>query len=193
MSTKKPKQSAQRVRIGFDFDKVLVNYPPLIPDPFINWIYKKRSKTLKYRFPGTLEQKIRILSHYPPFRHPMTENIDTVKSLYKKKVPIFLISGRFGFLEKRTDIWLKKHALRKYFKEIHFNFNNEQPHLFKDRIIKSLRITHFVDDDLDLLLYLAKHNPKVVFYWFNPSKITKRYVPFENIHTINTATDLKNL
>lgn len=193
MSSKNSKQSTKKVRIGFDFDKVLVNYPPLIPDQLINWIYKKRSKTLKYRFPGTFEQKIRIVSHYPFFRHPVTENINTVKILHKNNIPVFLISGRFGFLKHRTDVWLKKHALHKYFKEIHFNFNNEQPHIFKDRIIKSLGITHFVDDDLDLLLYLAKHNPTVSFYWFNPSKITKRYVPFENIHTVSKVTDFQNL
>ncbi len=183
----------KKVRIGFDFDKVLVNYPPLIPDLFINWIYKKRSKTLKYRFPGSIEQKIRILSHFPPFRHPMNENIEVVKKLSKKNTPIFLISGRFGFLEKRTNHWLNKYNLKKYFQEIHFNFQNEQPHIFKDRMIKKLHLTHFVDDDLDLLMYLAKNNPTIQFYWINPSKISKRYIPFENIQKITTALDIKGL
>lgn len=183
----------KNTRIGFDFDKVLVNYPPLVPDQFINWVYKKRSKTLRYRFPGSLEQKIRILSHYPLFRHPMEENVAAVKKISLKKIPVFLISGRFGFLDKRTEDWLKKHSLKKYFRDIQFNFQNEQPHIFKDRMIKQLRITHFVDDDLDLLMYLAKNNPTIIFYWFNPSKISKRYIPFENIQKIITVSDIKNL
>ncbi len=193
MKAKKTKQKQPDVHIGFDFDKVLVHYPPLIPDQFINWIYKKRSKTLTYRFPGKIEQKIRILSHFPLFRHPITENLDVVKKLSKKKIPVFLVSGRFGFLEKRTKHWIKKHDLEKYFQEIHFNFQNEQPHLFKDRLMKKLNITHFVDDDLDLLMYLAKNNPKIKFFWVDTSKVSKRYVPFENIKKINNASDLKNL
>lgn len=193
MKEKRSKSPNSNIRIGFDFDKVLVNYPPLIPDQFINWIYKKRSKTLKYRFPGKLEQKIRILSHYPLFRHPIVENVSAVKRFYNKNIPVFLISGRFGFLDKRTEHWMKLHDLKKYFQEIHFNFENNQPHIFKDSMMKKLKITHFIDDDLDLLMYLAKSNPKIKFYWVDTSRVSKRYIPFENIQKINSAQDIKNI
>lgn len=193
MNNRNIKSPKPNIRVGIDFDKVLVNYPPLIPDQFINWIYKKRSKTLKYRFPGKLEQKLRILSHYPLFRHPIVENVSAVKSFYKKKIPVYLISGRFGFLEKRTENWLNIHKLKKYFKEIYFNFENNQPHLFKDKLMKKLKITHFIDDDLDLLMYLAKNNPKIKFYWVDTSRVSKRYIPFENIQKINSVQDIINI
>jgi hypothetical protein len=180
--------------IGFDFDKVFVNYPPLIPDAFINWVYKKKSKTLKYRMPGKFEQKIRIFSHYPLFRHPVEHNIEALRALHNKKThSLYLISGRLGFLDKRTDQWMRKFPIKKYFKDIYFNFSNKQSHLFKDEIIKSLNITHFVDDDLDLLLYLAKNNPKVSFYWINTDRFTKRYIPFDNIKKIEKISDIQNL
>lgn len=181
------------IRIGFDFDKVLVHYPPLIPDRFIDWIYKKKSKTLKYRMPGKFEQKIRIISHFPIFRHPIRENISALKGLHKKKYPLFLISGRLGFLDNRTAQWMKKHPIEKYFTEVHFNFNNEQSHIFKNKLVQSLKITHYLDDDLDLLLYLAKHNPSVKFYWLDTSRISKRYIPFENIQKISAVSDISSL
>ncbi|HRN95964.1 MAG TPA: hypothetical protein PLD54_00790 [Candidatus Levybacteria bacterium] len=180
-------------RIGFDFDKVFVHYPPLIPDSVINWLYKKKSKTLKYRMPGQLEQKIRILSHFPLFRHPVEHNIFTLKKLSKKNYPLFLISGRLGFLDKRTAHWMKKFPIEKYFQEIHFNFKNEQSHLFKNKLIQSLKITHYIDDDLDLLLYLAKHNPSVKFYWLDTGKISKRDIPFENIKKVQTISEIPNI
>lgn len=179
--------------IGFDFDKVFVNYPPFVPDIFINWIYKKKSKTLKYRMPGKFEQKIRILSHYPVFRHPVTDNIEALKKLAKKNHELYLISGRLGFLDKRTEYWMQKFPIKKYFKEIYFNFDNKQSHYFKDETIKKLNITHFVDDDLDLLLYLAKHNPAVSFFWINTDRFTKRYIPFENIKKITKISEIPEL
>jgi hypothetical protein len=187
------KNSSPTIRIGFDFDKVFVHYPPLIPDSLIDWLYKKKSKTLKYRMPGTIEQKIRILSHSPLFRHPITKNISALKELSKKKYPLFLISGRLGFLDKKTTQWMKKYKLEKYFNETHFNFENDQSHHFKNRLIQSLNITHYIDDDLDLLLYLAKHNPSVSFYWLATSRISKRYIPFENIQKIQAISDISDL
>ncbi|MEN9407220.1 MAG: hypothetical protein RLZZ455_436, partial [Candidatus Parcubacteria bacterium] len=52
------------MNIGFDLDKVLVNYPPLIPDGLIDRLYKKKIKgELVYRFPSKPEQRIRKISH----------------------------------------------------------------------------------------------------------------------------------
>lgn len=53
---------------------------------------------------------------------------------------------------------------------MYFNFNDEQPHLFKDKIIKKEKIEKFLDDDLDLLIYLAQRNPKVNFFWLSSRK-----------------------
>jgi hypothetical protein len=183
----------REIRIGFDFDNVFVNNPPFIPDFVIDWIYKKKSKTLKYRMPGELEQKIRILSHFPIFRHPIKYNIDALKELHKSNYSLYLLSGRLGFLDKRTEHWLKKYPITKYFQEIYFNLKNDQAHYFKDYYIKSLRITHFIDDDLDLLLYLAKENPNVSFFWINTSRFLKRYIPFDNIKEIKKISDITNL
>lgn len=192
MKSQNKKQKKYHYRVGFDFDKVFVQYPPLIPDSFINWIYKKKNKTLAYRMPGSIEQRIRIFSHYPIFRHPIHHNISSLKKLYKK-YPLYLISGRLGFLDKRTEQWLNKFPIKKYFKETYFNFDNEQSHVFKNRVIKSLKITHYIDDDLDLLLYLAKNNPKVYFYWLDKNAFSKRYIPFDNIKKITKISDINEL
>src|SRR3989344_5959409 len=165
------------IKIGFDLDEVFINRPPLVPKNVIEWLYKNKGNGLSYRFPRKLEQKIRLFSHLPAFRQPISNNIETLKDFSSEKsTALYLISGRLGFLKKRTGEWIKRNDIKKYFRDVYFNFDNNQAHLFKNSIIKKLAITHFIDDDLDLIKFVAKQNPKVNFYWMrNVHKNSKRY------------------
>jgi len=185
------------IKIGFDFDKVFVDYPPLIPDSLIDYIYKKHNHNLIYRIPGTIEQKIRLFFHLPAFRQPISNNIKILKDFSSEKsAALYLISGRLGFLKKRTDEWIKRNDIKKYFKDVYFNFDNHQAHLFKNSIIKKLAITHFIDDDLDLIKFVAKQNPKVNFYWMRKAhkvhKNSKRYKE-ELAKNVTPVTNLKDV
>ena len=162
------------MNIGFDLDKIFINFPPLVPSRIIDFFYKeKASRELKYRMPSRAEQIIRIFSHYPLFRPPITKNMDYVKNLaLKNNNKYYLISSRFGFLKKRTDKLIKRHNLDKIFNAMYFNYENKQPHLFKNEIIKKLSLDKFVDDDLQLLEYLTGKNPMTKFFWLN-KKISK--------------------
>jgi len=181
----------KRIKIGIDFDKVFVSYPPIIPSSLIEYLYKKRNHKLSYRIPGKIEQTIRILSHMPALRMPIKHNIVSLKKLANKnRYDIYLVSSRFSFLESRTMDWDKKHKVFKFFKKIYFNFNDEQPHLFKDKIIKSEKVENFIDDDLDLLLYLSKNNSKVNFFWVTNNGFSNLSLP-KNISKIKTLEEFR--
>lgn len=181
----------KKVKIGFDFDRVFANYPQFIPAALVEYLYKKKDRKLTYRFPGKLEQQIRQLSHITFFRPAIRENILALKKIYEtEKFMIYLISSRFSFLQKRTETWNKKHKISSFFEKMYFNFNDEQPHIFKDKILKQENIEKFIDDDLDLLLYLAPKNPKIDFYWLSKYHTTKT-LP-KNITQINTLNDFLN-
>jgi hypothetical protein len=159
------------MNIGFDLDKVFINTPPFIPKTFIDKLYKKRDNgILLYRIPGRTEQIIRSLSHAPILRAGMRENLQFLKSLPKNTHKLYLISSRFKFLENKTKKLVKKHHFDKIFDEMYFNFANEQPHIFKNRIIRNLKLDYYIDDDLSLLNYVAAHNPKTIFFWLTPKK-----------------------
>lgn len=177
------------IRIGFDFDKVFVNYPQFVPDRVIDRLYKKKNGVLKYRFPGTVEQQIRILSHHHAFRTPITPNINVLKQICNNGIDTYLISSRFGFLEQRTEQWLARHNLKPYFKGIYFNYSNQQPHEFKNIVLQQLGITHYIDDDLDLLQHLAPKNPNIHFYWMTSRKLKHHPLP-NNISIIRTLDDI---
>lgn len=162
------------MNVGFDLDKVFVNFPSFIPTKIIEWRYKERSAgSLRYRIPSKAEQIIRIFSHYPLFRLPITKNVEYVRKLaLANKNKYYLISSRFSFLEERTAAIIKRYKFDKIFNALYFNYSNLQPHLFKDDVIKKLKLEMYVDDDLQLLEYLAKNNPKTNFFWLN-KKLSK--------------------
>lgn len=163
------------MNIGFDLDKVLINYPPFIPATFIDKLYKKKDNgILLYRIPSKPEQALRLLTHFSPFRPPIKENLEFLKELAAKNThKHYLISGRFGFLKDKTHQLIQKHNLDRVFEDMFFNFHDKQPHEFKDEIIKKYNIEKYVDDDRSLLEYLAEQNPHVLFFWLN-SKIQKK-------------------
>ncbi|MEK7502452.1 MAG: hypothetical protein AAB609_02915 [Patescibacteria group bacterium] len=159
------------MNIGFDLDKIFIDFPPFVPGKLIDRLYKQKSDgVLLYRIPSRLEQTLRIVSHYPIFRSPLTKNIRFVKELTNKQKnnnKYYLISSRFGFLKKPTEALIKRHEFNEIFDAMFFNFENKQPHLFKHGVITKLRIDRYVDDDLPLLEFLNKKNKKTKFFWLN--------------------------
>ena len=186
--------------LGFDFDKVFIDYPPFIPYVFVDYLYKgslvfRKNRTkdivLHYRFPGPFEQKVRILSHYPIFRHVIKKNIESLKRISgNKNYKTYLVSSRFGFLKNRTTTLLKKNKLENYFDGVYFNFENKQPHLFKEETIKKLKIDTYIDDDLDLALYLSKKIPTLKIYWLKDGRKKEGPLP-KNITAISTLKELE--
>jgi hypothetical protein len=175
------------MNIGFDLDKIFINNPPFIPSRIIEWLYKgKVDHELKYRIPSKAEQIIRIISHHPIFRFPITENINFIKNTTTAdKNNYYLISSRFGFLKKRTDDFIKKYNLNKIFKAMYFNYENKQPHEFKNKVIKKLNLDMFIDDDIQLIEYLMEKNPKTKFFWLN-NKVNKQLK--KNLFAINNIS-----
>lgn len=177
------------MNIGFDLDRVFINNPPGIPDRLIDKLDKAKTNShLFYRIPSKPEQLLRRLTYFTPLRSAIKKNITFVEDIAKKNGDKhYLISGRFKFLEKTTSALAQRYKFDTIFDAMFFNFNNEQPHLFKDKIVKQLHLDKYIDDDLDLLKYLAKENMKTTFFWFN-HKFEK-----EIAHNLYAITDLSHI
>lgn len=158
------------MKIGFDLDKVFIDTPPLVPNVIINKFYKKRDNgILLYRIPSRPEQLFRKATHLPILRQGIKKNLAFLKSIPKSKNKLYLISSRFKFLEPETSKLIRAYGLDTIFDEMYFNYENQQPHKFKNEILKKLKLDIFVDDDLSLVKYVAKDNPKTKFFWYDPS------------------------
>lgn len=176
------------MNIGFDFDRVFIDYPRFIPSSFVNRLYRDtKKKELYYRIPSKTEQYIRLFSHHPLFRPLIKQNILSLeKNSAEKSNTYFLVSSRFGFLKNRTELLIQQLNFDTIFEGMYFNYENKQPHLFKKEIIANLTLDRYVDDDLFLLVYLAKYFPKISFYWLgkNQKKMEKNLFAIKNINDV---------
>lgn len=162
-------------RIGFDLDGVVVDKPPFIPGWFVEFIYRgyyDPKKELSYRYPThQLEVLLRQISHHPIFRPPIKQQVEMIKKLHdSKKYKMFGVTSRYSFLKKRTKQWFAYHRMNGFFEKIYINENNEQPHLFKEKVIKKLGLDIFIDDDRPLLDYLQKKIEDVDFIFVEDSE-----------------------
>ncbi len=161
------KEERKIIRIGFDLDGVIVGKPPLVPKGLIEFLVKKpANSSLHFRFPKScLEQYARKFSHFYLFRPPLRQNINFInKKLNSKKYELYVVSGRYSFLTAETDRWLKKRGLGNLFKAVFINLGNEQPHLFKERIIKELNLDYFFEDDEETKEYLQERFKEKNFF-----------------------------
>ncbi len=177
------------MNIGFDLDKVFIDYPPLLPSVLFDKFYKKKDNgVLIYRIPSYPEQLLRKALHYPLLRPPIKSNLEFLRSIPKDKNKLYLISSRYKFLEGITNKLIKRYNLDETFDGLYFNYENKQPHIFKNEIIKGLNLDLYIDDDLSLVNYAAKHNRNTKFLWLNHRKEDK---PREkNVYSINQLDEI---
>jgi hypothetical protein len=83
---------------------------------------------------------------------------------------------------------MKKQGFDKIFDGMYFNYQNKQPHEFKNEVLHKLHIDLYVDDDLSLLKHVAKKNKMTQFFWLNPQK--GKHSLTANITAINDLTDM---
>lgn len=181
------------MNIGFDLDGIFVGTPPFMPKELLEWLYcGPQGKQPHYRFPKTkLEQFVRQLSHTHRLRPKKQKNINLVNRLVQDNsdLKIYLITSRYSFLKKQTHKILDHYNLELPFTAIYLNSSDQQPHLFKQEMIKKLKIDLFVDDDLKLLRFLSEHFPKMILLWYNPRSPFK---PPMGINKIKSLEEIKN-
>ncbi|MFH0773398.1 MAG: hypothetical protein V1922_03755 [bacterium] len=162
------KQSSP-LRVGFDMDGVLLYNPARIVRPIISFIKQifLHKKKLKFYYPKTPHEKLfwRLVHKSSIYNAP---GIHEITDLVKQgKIEAYLITARYGFLGKSVERWVKKNKLEKTFKGVFHNSKDEEPHLFKERMIKELRLDMYVEDNFDIVDHLSKNTPAEILWIYN--------------------------
>lgn len=176
-----------KIKVAFDLDGVIIDKPPLIPKGWLEWLFRGGKKNgLHYRFPKfKIEQAIRKLSHFYLLRPPIKQNLEFIKELAEdKKYELYIISGRYSFLEKETEVWLEKRKIKDLFKGVFLNLKDEQPHLFKEEVLKQVKPEVFVDDDGLLADYLTKIGLLCKIHCLSPKSTCKQAVTIADLSQI---------
>lgn len=160
-------------RVGFDLDGVLLYNPIRIARPIISIIKKIfiKNNRLRFYYPRSdWEKQLWQLFHKSSIF--VAPGLDEIKSLIKdKKIKAYIITARYSFLKHDLDKWLKKMKVNRYFSGIYYNQKDEQPHLFKERVIKKLNLDIFVEDNWDIVNHLNNQQSTInyckIFWIYN--------------------------
>lgn len=156
----------KKIKIGLDFDGVLAYNPFRIARPIIAIIkkYLFGVKKLKFWYPEKHWQQVFWIICHESSVFP-AKGVDLLKNLVKNEnIEAHLITARYSFLDNHLFNWLKKYRLTHLFKTITLNKKDEQPHIFKEKVIEKYGLDFFIEDNLDIVLHLEK-NTRTKIYW----------------------------
>jgi hypothetical protein len=151
------KLSPQPLKIGFDLDGVILYNPARVVRPFIalakKLVYGSHPPT-KFRIPQSQGEKA-LLSLLHKSSLFIAPGFTDIKRLAQTgKIEAYLITGRYNFLKQDFEKWLDKMQAGTIFRKIHLNERNEQPHLYKEALIKKYHLDVFIDDNWDIIQHL---------------------------------------
>ncbi len=159
--------------VAFDLDGVFIDRPPFVPRSLLEWLYRgPQTNGPSYRFPTTkAEQIVRKLSHHHRLRPAFAQNIAFLHQLLSgfPHDKFYLVSSRYNFLKQPTEAVLSRYGLVSPALKVYMNECNEQPHLFKERMVKRLKIDIFIEDDPRTAYYLARCCPGVKILYYHPN------------------------
>jgi len=159
----------QPLRVGFDLDGDLLYNPIRIARPIVSFvkIFFLKKKRLRFYYPKTrLEKELWRLVHKSSIY--LAPGIDDIRHLVKeKKIVAYIVTARYSFLGKELMDWVKKQKLDLVFSEIHFNKNDEQPHEFKEKMINTLKLDLFVEDNFDIVKHTKKKTKASIVWIYN--------------------------
>lgn len=166
-------------KIGFDLDGVLLYNPARIVRPLVAFTKKyflKRDLD-KFYFPKNTFEKIIWAFFHKSSLFKATGVDDIYPLIKKKKLKVYIISARYELLENDFNKWVARidpeHIYAGYF----FNNENEQPQVFKEKMIKRLGLDSYVDDNWDIVKYLSAKTKTKIYWIYN---IFDRSINYKN-------------
>lgn len=159
----------KKIRVGIDFDGVLAYNPFRIIRAPVTWFKQKilGEKKTHFYIPKTAWEKFiwKILHESSIFPAKGGELLKEMAE--REDIEFYLVTSRYHFLQNKLYQWLKRWGFTKVFSEIYSNQKDEQPHLFKERMIRELKLDYFVEDNWDVVKNLQNASKTKVFWISN--------------------------
>lgn len=171
------------LKVGFDLDGVILYNPVRTLRPLSAFFSKLlfHKKTTSFYIPKTkAENFLWLLLHKTSF--VPARGLHQLRDLvHEGKIEAHLITARYASLTHDFEEWLKRINADDIFISHHHNERNEQPHEYKKRLIDTLKLDVFVDDNWDIVRELtahAKRKPQPKIFWI--TNLLDRAIPHEH-------------
>lgn len=159
----------KQIKVGFDLDGVLLYNPTRIARPIIVLLKKLvlKKDINKFHVPKTEIQRLiwAFLHKSSMFVSPAYKDIK--KLIKNNQIEAYIVSARYEFLRSDFERWVKKIDANKYFKGFYINSNDEQPYIFKKKMITKLKLDIFIEDNWDIVKKISISNNGVKVFWIS--------------------------
>lgn len=165
------KMNSKILKVGFDFDGVVLYNPARVLRPFLGYIRGKKkqngsTKLVFYHPKKKLERWFWWLAHQSSL-FPAS-GLDEVRQMVANhQLDAYIITGRSTFLKADFENRLKSIKAEKFIKKSFITEADEQPHEFKARMINSLKLDCYVEDNWNIAQYLADKTKARIFWISN--------------------------
>lgn len=178
------------LQVGFDMDGVLLYNPARIVRPIISSVKRIffHKKKLKFYYPKTNVEKLFWRLFHKSSIYNAQGLHEITRLVNEGKIEAYLITARYNYLGSTVENWVKKNKLEKTFKGVFYNSKDEQPHEFKERMIKKLKLDMYVEDNFDIVEHISKKTDAKIVWIYN---IFDRQILFKDkVPTLQKALDL---
>jgi hypothetical protein len=158
---------AKKIKVGVDFDGVLAYNPFRViraPVAFVKKNVLGQYRT-KFWIPKTSTEKAiwKILHESSVFPG---KGMNVFRQMIDSgEIEAHLVTARYSFLQNQLFSWLRRHDLERYFTSITLNERDEQPHIYKARVVKEKGFDYFIEDNLDVVEHLQRQTPETKTLW----------------------------
>lgn len=157
------------IQVGIDFDGVLAYNPLRVGRAPVTFVKRKifGAKKTHFYIPQTpLEKFVWTILHESSV-FPAT-GVGLLRELVEEnKIEAHLVTARYGFLQKNLYTWLQRNNLEELFSSITINKYDEQPHLYKERIIREQKFDYFIEDNFDIVSHVSPKTETKVLWIYN--------------------------
>ena len=157
------------LKIGLDLDGVILYNPARIFRPIISTakrlVLRKNKDKVNFYIPKTKLEKIIWFWIHKSSIFPASGFKDFLKASKNKEIELYIITARFSFLKEDFEHWLHKIGAPAHVAGWFYNKHDEQPHLYKEKKIKELKLDYFVDDNWDIVRKLNASGVKTTVIW----------------------------
>lgn len=175
---------SKKIIVGFDFDGVIAYNPARLLRSPISLIKTHFLGVQKIRFfvpKNSFERSLWSLAHESSMFPAL--GVTRLRILVGEgRIEAHLVTSRFGFLEPNLRRFLKFWQLENVFSSITLNHKEEQPHVFKERMIRIKKFQYFIEDNWDIVSYLKKKNISTEVHWiyniFDRNKVYPHKYPY---------------